>query len=212
MPDGVFLVEKGSTDSLPKHSANVVHRHIRKYAPEYTEFATAYRKKETAKMQELMTKHAGVFERDQNMGIMQQCMAMYLQQAIQRLTSTYLTLSLSDIASTVALPGPKEAETMLLRMIQDGNISARINQKDGMVSFTDNCDSLALMQNIDGQIESTQVLIRRLESMDDEIQVSHDYLTRQMLRDPALRESLEEGGRLGGMKAGITKMVGSLMK
>ena len=36
---------------------------------------------------------------------------------IQRLTQTYLTLSLHDIASTVQLNSPKEAEMHVLQMV-----------------------------------------------------------------------------------------------
>lgn len=106
---------------------------------------------------------------------------------IHRLTQTYLTLSLQDIAETVQLEGPKEAELHVLRMvallhschskhvfwllrngflvayggsriflqIQDGDIFATINQKDGMVSFQEDPEQYNTQQmteKLDSQI------------------------------------------------------------
>ena len=48
-----------------------------------------------------------------------------------RLTKTFLTLSLEDVASKVGLASPKEAERQLVTMIEEGSIFARISQKDG---------------------------------------------------------------------------------
>ena len=36
---------------------------------------------------------------------------------IQRLTNTFLTLSLSDVAARVKLPGPADAEKYILNMV-----------------------------------------------------------------------------------------------
>ena len=47
---------------------------------------------------------------------MQVVSSMY-KRNIQRLTQTYLTLSLQDIANTVQLRGPKEAEMHVLQMV-----------------------------------------------------------------------------------------------
>lgn len=47
---------------------------------------------------------------------MQVVSSMY-KRNIQRLTQTYLTLSLHDIANTVQLRGPKEAEMHVLQMV-----------------------------------------------------------------------------------------------
>ena len=50
-----------------------------------------------------------------------------------RLTKTFLTLSLEDVASKVGLASPKEAERQLVTMIEEGSIFARISQKDGNI-------------------------------------------------------------------------------
>ena len=59
-----------------------------------------------------------------------------MKRNVQRLTQTYLTLSLTDIAAAVHLQGgAAEAERIVVRMIEDGEIFASVSQRDGMVSF-----------------------------------------------------------------------------
>ena len=58
-----------------------------------------------------------------------------LKTSIKRLTKTFLTLSLEDVASRVGLSSPKDAERWLVIMIEEGSIHATISQKDGEFSF-----------------------------------------------------------------------------
>ena len=59
------------------------------------------------------------------------------RRSVKRLTQTYLTLSLADIAAKTGLEG-ESVESTILEMIEKGEIFASINQRDGMVSFLDN--------------------------------------------------------------------------
>jgi len=52
-----------------------------------------------------------------------------------KLTDTYLTLSLNDLAKATNVKSSQEAEKILLRMIENGEIKAVIDQEKGMVSF-----------------------------------------------------------------------------
>lgn len=51
------------------------------------------------------------------MGLTKQVLASLYKKNIQRLTKTFLTLSLSDVASRVQLPGPADAEKYILNMV-----------------------------------------------------------------------------------------------
>lgn len=118
------------------------------------------------------------------MGLAKQVLSSLYKRNIQRLTQMYLTLSLQDIANTVQLQTSKEAEMHVLRMvvsltwlwiigllkkwsirscnrlfylqIQDGEIFATINQKDGMVSFHEDPEqykSCEMIERIDSSIQ-----------------------------------------------------------
>lgn len=57
------------------------------------------------------------FYQDNNLGLVKQVVSSIYKRNIQRLTQTYLTLSLQDIANTVQLNSPKEAEMHVLQMV-----------------------------------------------------------------------------------------------
>jgi COP9 signalosome complex subunit 3 len=52
---------------------------------------------------------------DGNMGLVKLALAARTVRATQKLTQTYLTLSLADIAAQVGLPGAGDAEAHILR-------------------------------------------------------------------------------------------------
>ncbi len=52
---------------------------------------------------------------DNNMGLVNLVQRSAVVRAVQRLTSTYLTLSLADIAKAAGLPNAAEAEMFMLR-------------------------------------------------------------------------------------------------
>lgn len=81
---------------------------------------------------------ANIFERDENSGLIGQCLTQVFRRKIKRLTKTFLTLALRDVAEHVGLQTEQQAEEYILNMIDDGEIFATINQKDGMVVFQDN--------------------------------------------------------------------------
>ncbi|KAM3662008.1 COP9 signalosome complex subunit 3 isoform X7 [Ammospiza nelsoni] len=99
------------------------------------------------------------------------------------LCQTFLTLSLQDMASRVQLSGPQEAEKYVLHMIEDGEIFASINQKDGMVCFHDNPEKYnnpAMLHNIDQEMLKCIELDERLKAMDQEITVNPQFVQKSM--------------------------------
>ena len=59
------------------------------------------------------------------MGLVQLVVSSLATRSIQRLTQTYLTLSLADIASRVELASPEQAEMHLIGMLQ-GRVVANV--------------------------------------------------------------------------------------
>lgn len=72
-----------------------------------------------------------MFTADQNMGLVKQVAESQLQTMVSRLTKTFVTLSLSELANRVGLKTPQEAESLVFNMIEKGTIQAKISQKDG---------------------------------------------------------------------------------
>ena len=65
------------------------------------------------------------------MGLVRQVALSQTKSNIKRLTKTFVTLSLSDVASRIGLSSAEEAERQIVAMIEEGRIHARISQKDG---------------------------------------------------------------------------------
>lgn len=102
---------------IPKYSSKVVMRFIKPLSQPYNDLANSFVMNNSVELSNIMTKHAEVFTRDHNMGLVKQVSSVLYKKNIQRLTKTFLTLSLSDVASRVGLPGPGDAETHILNMV-----------------------------------------------------------------------------------------------
>jgi len=178
----VSLILHGKLPTLPKYTSQVVNRFIKPLSQAYQDLATAYASNNAADVQAVVTKHTEVYTRDRNMGLVKQCVAALYSKNIQRLTKTFLTLSLADMANRVGLTGgAAEAERHVLKMIEDGAIHASINQKDGMVSFHDNPvlnDSEAMQHHLEDQMRLCMELSNKLGEMDREISVNPQYVQK----------------------------------
>ncbi|PRD23870.1 UNVERIFIED_CONTAM: cops3 [Trichonephila clavipes] len=94
---------------------------------------------------------------------------------------TFLTLSLSDMATKVELEGPAEAEFYVLKMIEDQQIFASINQKDGMVVFKDNPEKYntpGMFQELEEEMKKCILLDEKLRHMDQEITINTKYIQK----------------------------------
>lgn len=178
----VSLILHGKLPQLPKYTSQVVNRFIKPLSQPYQDLATKYESNNATEVQAIVTKHTEVFTRDRNMGLVKQCVAALHSKNIQRLTKTFLTLSLADMANRVGLAGgAPEAERHVLKMIEEGAIHATINQKDGMVSFHDNPvlnDSDAMQRHLESQLGLCMELSKKLAEMDREISVNPQYVQK----------------------------------
>jgi COP9 signalosome complex subunit 3 len=130
-----------------------------------------------------VVKHEAEYLKDTNLGLVKQCVESLYKRNIQRLTQTYLTLSLEDIASSVALPAARDAELRILRMIGAGEIHATINQKDGMVRFLEDPEqynSGAMLQRLDLEVQNMTVLARKVAAVDEAVSSSRHFLSKTM--------------------------------
>ena len=120
------------------------------------------RKKVTDKV---LTVHCIV--QDNNWGLAQQVVASLTHHKIRKLSSTYLSMSLSDIALAIGAPAadPSVAEKALLQMIVQGEVQASIDDSTGMVSFGDGVRKDGAMEGAseDSAWRQQQALVPQLE-------------------------------------------------
>ncbi|KAJ6893808.1 hypothetical protein NC652_027777 [Populus alba x Populus x berolinensis] len=118
--------------SLPKYTSSAAQRSLKTLCQPYMEVASSYSSGKVSELKTYIQTNKEKFESDNNLGLVKQVISSMYKRNIQRLTQTYWTLSVQDIAKNVQLSSPKEAEMHVLQMIEDGEIYATINQKDGM--------------------------------------------------------------------------------
>ncbi|KDP46321.1 hypothetical protein JCGZ_10161 [Jatropha curcas] len=178
----VSLIHQGQfSTSLPKYASTAAQRNLKNFCQPYIELANSY---STGKIEELESNvqaNREKFESDNNFGLVKQVLSSMYKRNIQRLTQTYLTLSLQDIANTVQLNSPKEAEMHVLQMIQDGEIYATINQKDGMVRFQEDPEqykTCEMIECIDSSIQRIMELSKKLTAMDELMSCDPLYLAK----------------------------------
>jgi len=181
----VSLIQNGEVPQPPKTAAQVVNRLLKPTAPAYCDLTQAFSTHNPVDLTNAITRHQEVFRRDGNFGLVKQVKSAQTKINIQRLTKTFLTLSLADVAAIVQLPGgAQQAESYILSMINEAEIYAKINQRDGMVVFLDNkekYDSPLMMQKIEKQIEVCVELNKRLGDMNERLAKNPDYISKVVL-------------------------------
>nr|XP_035929709.1 COP9 signalosome complex subunit 3 isoform X2 [Halichoerus grypus] len=131
----VSLILLGKVQQLPKYTSQIVGRFIKPLSNAYHELAQVYSTNNPSELRNLVNKHSETFTRDNNMGLVKQCLSSLYKKNIQRLTKTFLTLSLQDMASRVQLSGPQEAEKYVLHM----EMPPRAEQQTPVLTRIDQC-------------------------------------------------------------------------
>ncbi|XP_039061526.1 COP9 signalosome complex subunit 3-like [Hibiscus syriacus] len=166
----VSLIHHGQlSTSLPKYASTAAQR-TWNFCQPYIELGNIYSNGKIADLETHVQAHMEKFGSDNNLGLVKQVVSSIYKRNIQRLTQTYLTLSLQDISNTVQLNSPKEAEMHVLQMIQDGEIYATINQKDGMVRFLEDPEqykTCEMIEHIDSSIQRLMTLSKKLTVLDE---------------------------------------------
>ncbi|KAJ4961485.1 hypothetical protein NE237_021395 [Protea cynaroides] len=178
----VSLIHNGQfSTTFPKYTSSVAQRSLKNFSQPYIDLATSYSTGKIAELESCAEANREKFEFDNNLGLVKQVVSSLYKRNIQRLTQMYLTLSLQDIANTVQLSTPKEAEMHVLQMIQDGEIFATINQKDGMVSFHEDPEqykTCEMIEHIDSSIQRMMALSKKLNAVDEVISCDPVYLAK----------------------------------
>ncbi|XP_045480449.1 COP9 signalosome complex subunit 3 [Harmonia axyridis] len=177
----VSLLLYGREQPIPKYASHVVSRFMKPLSQAYSSLAAAFEMNSNSELQNIISKNSDIFTRDNNMGLVKQVKQMMHKKNIQRLTKTFLTLSLFDVANRVGLSGVQEAEQYVLQMIEEKQIYATINQKDGMVIFLDEPERHCgpeVLKELEEELAVCMELNKQILSMDSEIQVNPQYVRK----------------------------------
>ncbi|GFR52513.1 hypothetical protein Agub_g15070, partial [Astrephomene gubernaculifera] len=213
----VCLLHAGQLLPLPKFTSPAVRHVIESEARPYNDLATAAASRNAERLRRVVEQHSALFAADTNLGLVRQVLSSLAVRAIQRLTATFLTLSLADIAAHAGLAGgAAEAEERILRMVAAGQIHARIDGRSGMVRFADDTrtsssssgaaaaaaggsggsggggwDNVAGVAALDGRMREVLELGRRLQQAQEMVSTDRAYLSKVTARE---RSKYDFGG------------------
>ena len=179
----ISLILKGKLILLPKYTSRLVINQIKPLCSAYHELANSFVNFDLEKLNMCIQKYYIFYEQDHNMGLVKQLKQSLFKKNIQKLTKTFITLSLNDMAVKVKLSNSKDAEYYVLNMIKDNEIYASINQKANMVSFHDNpekYDSVQMMDKLNAEMFSCMNYDKKVKELDKEITVHPHYIQKCM--------------------------------
>lgn len=171
----VSLICEGKLSNAPKYSSQVLTRFIKPLSQPYLLLAKAYEILSSDDLASVISTNHEIFANDTNLGLVHLVSASLYKKKIQRLTQTFLTLSLADVAHKVKLSGPDEAERYILTMVKDGEIFASINKRDGMVLFKDDPEKFntpGTLEKIQNEIIQVIEMNKQIGVMDEEIKLN----------------------------------------
>ncbi|XP_065914213.1 COP9 signalosome complex subunit 3-like [Dysidea avara] len=179
----VSLLKQGKVSALPKYTSHVVDRYVKPLCGMYNEIAKVYSSYEVSKVTAVIDKYAEPLTRDNNLGLAKRVLASLYHRNVQKLTKTFLTLSLSDMTSRLKLQDVRQAEKYTLEMIESKEIFATIDHSNGMVSFHDNPEKYngpLMADYIDEEMRKCIEIEKKLASFDQQIAVDQKFIQRML--------------------------------
>jgi len=167
--------------ALPKYTSPIVNKFLKPLCSAYSEIVTAYQSNNASELRGVVTKYQELLTTDNNMGLVQQVVASQTRTNIRRLTRTFITLSLGDLANRVGLPTPQLVEKEIVGMIEAGSIQATISQADGMVRFDTNPEAYSspeMLRMLEEEVKLAIMLDKQVVSMEEEMMVSPAFVKK----------------------------------
>jgi COP9 signalosome complex subunit 3 len=177
----VSLIHYGELVELPqKLTSPVVYRTVGRACQSYAAVAAAFRSG-IDDLRKVLKENEEEFLKDNNLGLVKQTQTVLISRRITRLTNTYMTMPLKEIAANADLKSADEAEEAVYRMVENGEIYATISQRDGIISFQDDpeqFDTVDMVQKLDQKLRTAIDLKEKLDKMDAFLQTHRNYVAK----------------------------------
>lgn len=177
-----------SSNQLPTYTSRSVQQTIKSLCNvHYTELFNLFNNGTLTQFDEFVNRHREQYARDRNLGLIKQTRNAFIYNSIQQLTKTFLTVSLKDLANRVQLQSTYEAEKYLVDMIENGQIFASINKKDGMVIFhgsPEKFDANGMLIKLQEETDKRMQAEKQLKDLERHISLSKSYIQRTQSSSP----------------------------
>ncbi|CDO75711.1 hypothetical protein BN946_scf184493.g9 [Trametes cinnabarina] len=195
----VQLIQYGETVNLPKYTHPSLTRMFKGSA--CGAFVKLY-PTQVDTLRNFVSKEQETFTQERTLGLINQAIERAPVWLIKKLTATYLTLGLADIGREVGINNVEDVRSIILDMIDSGEINATISADD-TVTFADVVSQFS-KEDLDRVLVQAQEQNRVLLKVERAINASRDYLTKALKSKDDAGWGLEEDMFPPGMGSGTT--------
>ncbi|THG94827.1 hypothetical protein EW026_g6716 [Hermanssonia centrifuga] len=169
----VQLILYGKATAPPKYTNPTLIRMLKNTS--YHTLAKAY-PQTISSLTATVYRDIDIFKAEQNLGLVQQVIQRAPRWLIRRLTLTYLTLGLGDIAKEVGIESEEEVRAVVVSMVESEDINASISV-DGTVTFTTSTAQFSKAE-IDKAVAQAQAQSQLLQELERTMNSSKEYLVK----------------------------------
>lgn len=177
----LHLLVTGKSPSPLKFSSYQAPR-LRKTASEYMELAYAYDKRDLIQLRQVFQSNRDLFEKQGNIGLVKQVVNSLSKELIIRLTNSFVTMTMEDLANRAGLANEAEAQAMIVEMIRSNKINASIDDRKGVVRLMENdmADEESISRNLSsGYMNDCVNIVQRIEAFRESMEVDPNYIIKE---------------------------------
>ncbi|BGP51205.1 hypothetical protein JCM10450v2_007134 [Rhodotorula kratochvilovae] len=215
----VQLLAFSKTQPLPKYTTGAFSTAAKALCVPYTDYAAAFVTLDRARLAGAAEKGREAFEKDHNSGLVFLVEQSLRRRQIQKLTETYITLSLGEIATYVGHDAAdeaqlKEVEREVREMIATKQIFATLSPSPSSpplaattVSFTDDPEPYLTPETVvrvTRAIETAQALERRWAGEAERMEESKDFVQKAWLAAATPAGTSAASGGFAGFGGGFS--------
>lgn len=173
---------------------------LRSLSCEYSELATAYERMDRTHTLQLFESNRHTFDGHGNLGLVKQVMSTLTDALIERLTNSFVTMKMRDVASRIGLRDEEHVHHVLLRMIEQRKITARLDDRKRVVRLIDaerDADERLFAQVSGALMQQSVHVLQRIDEFREKLQTDRNYVGKMMNARGATRRGASSSHVLG---------------
>jgi len=171
----VSLIVSGRVAPLPEFVSHRLQKTHNKCCRPYFELNEAF-SESMANMERVVQRHYDTFEKDYNVGLVQQVLKAQEISRVRRLRNVYASCSVETAARQAQISNPERAKKIILHLIKEGELSAKVDANN-IVTFTKNKGEIERRyQAYARQIAAVMDLSKQAEAMFYTLRTSEKYI------------------------------------
>ncbi|ETO08475.1 proteasome component region PCI domain-containing protein [Reticulomyxa filosa] len=176
----VSLVWRQQLPKLPRYTSNTLLRYYRKFCSEYVELVDAFAEGVDS-VSKVIERHAEIFTKDKNFGLVQQVKKTLQKHAVRKLTSVYTRLSIEKVKDLCAFESVPHAKKILVSMIRSGELAATMDSQ-GVVTFEEQftTSDAEMLSQLHKRIHSLLRLWNSLDKNQLEVKKTPNYIRKKL--------------------------------